>query len=139
MTPSFHKNYGASYWYLLFIFDGMTTEVQTLSVSKLGLMSFFDGGRGPMRWEYAGQSWGTDNGGLWVVSKRFYDIDHHPWPWHKKYVRDEELGHVNVVFLDGKTKSVPPEMNSGKWYVRDDTYHAWINYLLRTRWLSNGS
>jgi prepilin-type N-terminal cleavage/methylation domain-containing protein len=144
VDPSFFDRYGSSYWYLLFIFHGQTTEQQTAAANKIGAMAFFCGGRGPMRYDMAGGG----SGGQYQA-KPFYDIANHPESWHNKYKRDVNPGIINVVFTSGAVKAVPCESISNTWIdidvdtikVGDVTVNttAWTDYLLRTRWYTNGS
>jgi prepilin-type N-terminal cleavage/methylation domain-containing protein len=137
VTPTFYQQYGSSYWYLLFIYHGLTTESQTMSVNKYAVLSFFDGGRGPMRYDMVGVGDGHDPN-WYITVKRFYDIQHHPWPWHKKYVRDKEAGQIDCVWLSGETKALPAEYST-KVYMSMGAPESWAAALIRSRWYTNGS
>jgi prepilin-type N-terminal cleavage/methylation domain-containing protein len=131
---SFYKKFGSSYWYLLFCADGQLLEEQTTFLSKHSLLAFFDGGRGPQRWGGAGVEyhWDDQAKGWGVTSKRFYDVAHHPWPWHSKYIRDSEPGKINVVFLSGQAKPAVCE-KSTYWLMHDENADGWVQYILRSR------
>jgi prepilin-type N-terminal cleavage/methylation domain-containing protein len=144
VMPNFFDKYGSSYWYLLFIYHGTASEQQTMAVNKYAVLSFFDGGRGPMRYGYVDPNsypngFKEDEGGQYIGPvKRFYDVDHHPWPWHQKYVRDKEAGKITCVWLSGETKAMPAE-SSTKVYMTKGAPESWEAALIRSRWYTNGS
>jgi prepilin-type N-terminal cleavage/methylation domain-containing protein len=134
VSGSFYKEFGSSYCYLLFCYDGQTLEEQSTFLNKHSLLAFFDGGRGPQRWGSAGVEYHWDNQekGWGVTSRRFYDVKHHPWPWHSTYRRNSEPGKINVVFLSGQAKSVVCEKKT-YWLMHDDSADSWVQYVLRSR------
>lgn len=134
--PSFYERYGSSYWYLLFIFKGRVSETQTMSMNRYAALTFFDGGRGPMRHAYISEDEGTDGGGYYVDLKRFCDIPHHPWPWHKRYVRGGEAGQINCIWLSGNAKALPAE-HEPRVYVAGAAPKSWSEALVRSRFYSN--
>jgi prepilin-type N-terminal cleavage/methylation domain-containing protein len=152
VTPSFYDAYGSSYWYLLFVFHGKATEQQSAAANKMGPMSFFCGGRGPMRLASVGEG----SGNQYRVTSRFYDIVHHPETWHGKYKRDssgnvKDYGIINVVFTTGQAKAVVCESRSNTWIdVASDTVTigsgttattvnttSWADYYVRSRCITN--
>jgi len=141
---SFFEEFGTSYCYHLWFDLGVWTVEQHIAWSKNSTMTFFDGGREPASFSVMG-TWSEDEN----QTTRFLDvtpyveIPHHPVSTHKAFrphghEKGDEPGQVNVVFADGKTKSLTCESKKVI-DCMDNEVQSWTDAWAKSRWRTNGS
>jgi prepilin-type N-terminal cleavage/methylation domain-containing protein len=140
VLPSFYEKYGSSYHYLMYIFAPSNADENQISgLNKQGVLVWFDGGRGCLRYDSAGA------GGSWpnITLRRFPDVKNHPASWHEKYSADANKvvlrqGKVVCGFLAGNVKVVACE-RATRLDCRDPNHGSWLDWLVKSRWFANGN
>lgn len=142
VQPSFFEVFGSSYCYHLWFDEGIHTVHGHIGWSHVAPMTFFDGGREAADLTSVAVDTG-DPRGEEMTATPFADIDHHPESTHKTFLPPDspkggEPGQINVVFYDGKTKSLTCE-SKRVIMVKDAEIRSWTDAWVKSRWRTNGS
>jgi prepilin-type N-terminal cleavage/methylation domain-containing protein len=130
VRPSFYEVYGSSYVYHLWFDRGVYTIENHIGWAGVHPMCFFDGGRCPFQWDEIA----TGNDGITMQPKPYKTMPHRPASWHKRWSeKPEDEGQINVVFTDGRAKSLPVEIG-GPIKVMDQQLRAWNEAWCKSRW-----
>jgi prepilin-type N-terminal cleavage/methylation domain-containing protein len=133
---SFYNKYGSSYFYHLWFDLGRFTPEQHLSASGMSPMTFFEGGREPTDMQAVAKG---DSVSMTVTP--FAEIPHHPESWHKAFKPagngSASPGQINVVFSDGRAKSLTCESKQVV-DVHGGDVTSWTDAWVKSRWRTNG-
>jgi prepilin-type N-terminal cleavage/methylation domain-containing protein len=134
MFESFYKKYGSSYYYHLWFDLGMYTPEQHMAASGVSPMTFFDGGREPSDLQAVAQGDSTS-----MTVTPFAQIPHHPESWHKAFRPGDPAnpGQINIVFSDGRAKSLTCESRKTI-QVQGSDVTSWTDAWVKSRWRTNG-